>query len=283
MVKFLRKNRENPSSTYETENREADMVQHKPIMKGRGSGRIKLDLLIHDLKGPLSVIEAGTVTLLKRAEKYGSLTEKQERVLTRITRNIKIMQNLVGDALELGRSREGKIIPGRLKISDFVIQTLTEVFDLVQSNTSEEMKTCKNLKELRDTVEKEGLVLTVESEIWNRQVILDEAKVKQILRNLLNNALKYRKNRVELQLNIQNEYLDISVSDDGEGIPAIYHQKIFECYFQLPIADTCSVRGHGLGLAGVMVLLEDMGGELILESDKGTGATFKVKIPLMED
>jgi signal transduction histidine kinase len=99
----------------------------------------------------------------------------------------------------------------------------------------------------------------------------------------LNNALKYRKNRVELQLNIQNGYLDISVSDDGEGIPAIYHQKIFECYFQLPIADTCSVRGHGLGLAGVMVLLEDMGGELILESDKGTGATFKVKIPLMED
>jgi two-component system, OmpR family, sensor kinase len=192
------------------------------------------------------------------------------------------MQNLVGDALELGRSREGKINPRRFKISDFVIQTLTEVFDLVQSSTSEEMKTCSGLTELRDTLEKEGLILSVEADKWNRQVFIDEAKIKQILRNLLNNALKYRKSRVDLQINIEDEYLAISVSDDGEGIPAIYHQKIFECYFQLPIGDTCSVRGHGLGLAGVMVLLEDMGGELILESDRGSGATFRVKIPLME-
>ena len=278
MVKFLRRNRVNPPGSPETGNHEAAM-EDKEVSRTRGSGRIKLDLLIHDLKGPLAVIEAGSVSLLNRSEKYGPLTERQEKVLVRIIRNIKIMQNLVGDALELGRSREGKILPHRFKISDFVSQTLTEVFDVVHSSTSEKMNICSNLEELRKTLAQEGLTLEVGDELWESEVVLDEAKVRQILRNLLHNALKYRKNRVGLQFNIENEHLAISVSDDGEGIPAIYHQKIFECYFQLPAGDTCSVRGHGLGLAGVMVLLEDMGGELVLESDRGSGATFRVKIP----
>ena len=280
MVRFFGKNKENPLGADEKGVSNAEAGEKGKSRRGRG--RIKMDLLIHDLKGPMSVIEAGTVSLLQRGEKYGPLTEKQEKVLARIIRNIKIMQNLVGDALELGRSREGKITPSRFILAEFVSQTLTEIFDLVQSSTSEKMKTCSDFKELRYTLEQEGLVLTVTPETWNREIILDEAKTKQILRNLLNNALKYRKRRVELQINIEDDHLAISVSDDGEGIPAIYHQKIFECYFQLPIGDTCSVRGHGLGLAGVMVLLEDMGGELILESDKGSGATFRVKIPFMK-
>jgi signal transduction histidine kinase len=69
------------------------------------------------------------------------------------------------------------------------------------------------------------------------------------------------------------------VKDDGEGIPADYHQRIFECYFQMDAKNSSCVRGHGLGLAGVQVLLEDMGGQLFLESDLGKGATFFVKIP----
>ena len=153
---------------------------------------------------------------------------------------------------------------------------------MVHSSTSEKMNICSNLTELRKTLSQEGLTLEVGDELWESEVCLDEAKVRQILRNLLNNALKYRRNRVKLQFSIENKHLAISVSDDGEGIPVIYHQQIFECYFQLPAGDTCSVRGHGLGLAGVMVLLEDMGGELVLESDRGSGATFRVKIPLME-
>ena len=71
-----------------------------------------------------------------------------------------------------------------------------------------------------------------------------------------------------------------SVRDDGEGIPSIYHEKIFESYFQMNATDMCSVRGHGLGLAGVMVLVEDIGGKLFLESDEGKGAKFLVHIPL---
>jgi signal transduction histidine kinase len=100
------------------------------------------------------------------------------------------------------------------------------------------------------------------------------------LRNLLNNALKYRKKRIEIKIESNSKSLFLSVKDDGDGIPAEYHQKIFECYFQMDTEKNHCVRGHGLGLAGVMVLVEDMGGRLSLESDMGKGAKFLVEVPL---
>ncbi len=75
-----------------------------------GRNKIKIDLLVHDLKVPLAVIEAGVSTLLNRQEKYGTLTEKQEKVLLRALRNTKITQALVNDALG-ARKVEGRGYP----------------------------------------------------------------------------------------------------------------------------------------------------------------------------
>jgi two-component system OmpR family sensor kinase len=242
--------------------------------------RIKTDLLIHDLKGPLAVIETGIISLLQRQEKYGPLTEKQEQALARTLRNTKVIQSLVNDILELGRSREGVVSLKNLKFSDLIEQALVEIFDLVDRNTSEKIKICADLPQLRETLEEKGLMLFMEEDLWCQEVCLDEAKIRQILRNLLINALKYRKSRVELEVDKKDVYLVFSVKDDGDGIPSIYHKKIFESYFQMDVTDSSTVRGHGLGLAGVMILVEDMGGELFLESDEGKGAKFLVKLPL---
>lgn len=242
--------------------------------------RIKIDLLIHDLKVPLAVIEAGITSLLNRTEKYGGLTDKQIRVLHRALRNTKVTQTLVSDALELGRSREGIINLSRCRLSEVIGESLVEVFDLSHGTLAEEIRACTGLGPLCDTLKAQGLWLNVHEDLWCREVILDVAKVRQILRNLLSNALKYRKNRVDLEVREGGGFLELSVSDDGEGIPAGYHQKIFECYFQMDAGAECPVRGHGLGLAGVMVLLEDMGGSLSLESDTGKGARFIVRVPL---
>jgi two-component system OmpR family sensor kinase len=242
--------------------------------------RIKIDLLIHDLKVPLAVVETGITSLLQRREKYGPLTEKQEQALTRALRNTKVIRSLVNDILELGRSREGIVSLKNLKFSDLIEQALVEIFDLVDRNTSEKIKICADLPQLRETLEEKGLMLFMEEALWCQEVCLDEAKMRQILRNLLINALKYRKSRVELEVDKKDVYLVFSVKDDGEGIPSIYHKKIFESYFQMDVTDSSTVRGHGLGLAGVMILVEDMGGELFLESEEGKGAKFLVKLPL---
>jgi signal transduction histidine kinase len=260
--------------------RPIEQKQHDLTGSGMRRDKIKIDLLIHDLKVPLAVIEAGIVSMLDRPDKYGPLTEKQERVLSRALRNTKITQRLVNDALELGRSGKGIINLDYCKVSQMVEQALVEIFDLAHWRTAERIKSCEDLHTLQQILDKEGIALHVDDALWCQELCLDLAKMSQILRNLLNNALKYRKQLVELGVRVEGQDLLLSVRDDGEGIPSMYHDKIFECYFQMNDSASCTVRGHGLGLAGVMVLVEDMGGKLMLESDQGKGAKFLVRLPL---
>jgi len=247
-----------------------------------GRERIKIDLLIHDLKVPLAVIEAGLVSLLNKQDKYGPVTEQQAKVFSRVLRNTKVLKTLVNDALELGRSEKGVVNISRFRLSSLIEEALEEIFDLTDASASEEFKRCTRLSRFREILETRGVVLCVEEDLWGEEICQDHAKVNQILRNLLNNALKYRKKVVELKFDRTDTSLNFSVKDDGEGIPAAYHKKIFECYFQMEpdSKGSCSVRGHGLGLAGVMVLVEDLGGKLFLDSDEGQGTRFLVKLPL---
>jgi len=241
--------------------------------------RIKFEFLVHDLKVPLAVIEAGILSLLQKQDKYGELNDKQIKILERALRNTIVTRTLVNDALEIGRSSQGIVSKSTFTPCQLVGETLTEVLDLTDHTTADAIKGCKTLADLKSCLAAQGLILEIEDAFWNRDLYLDESKVRQIFRNLLTNALKYRKNRVVLKVERGERHLFISVGDDGEGIPSGYHKKIFECYFQMDMKTDHCVRGHGLGLAGVQVLLEDMGGELTLESDTGKGATFSVKIP----
>jgi len=246
----------------------------------RRTRRIKIDILIHDLKGPLAEIEAGVVSLMTRPEKYGSITDKQERVLKRALRNIRITRTLVNDTLELGRAREGILNFSKFKISYWMGETLVEIFDLVDGQVSEKIRKCINLPSLKDILDQKNVVLRIDDLLWGQEICLDLPKTTQILRNLLTNAIKYKKKLIEVNVSKTDSEFMISVKDDGEGIPSEFHEKIFQCYFQMDPTDSCVVRGHGLGLAGVMVLVEDMGGELLLDSDKGKGARFTVRLPI---
>lgn len=245
-----------------------------------GKERIKFDLFIHDLKVPLAVIEAGVLSLLEREEKYGGLTEKQKKVLSRVLRNTKVTKSLVNDAMEIGRSNQGIIYKECFRVSEFIEQALVEIFDLTDQKTADCIRDCESLSSLKNTLESRGIILCIDENLWNAEVTLDETKMKQILRNLLNNALKYRRERVEVRVEKGDESLAITVSDDGQGIPQSHHKQIFECYFQMDMQEQHCVRGHGLGLAGVSVLVEDMQGRLSLKSDSGKGATFVVEVPL---
>ena len=245
-----------------------------------GKHRIKFDFLVHDLKVPLAVIEAGLTSLIEKTDKYGPLTDKQVKVLKRALRNTLVTRTLVNDALELGRSSQGIIQKSTFPLSSFVVQSLVEIFDLVDLETSDCVRGCDTLSVLTEQLSEKGIFLSVDEKLWHKEVKMDESKMKQVLRNLLSNALKYKKKKVELKITKEKETFVVGVSDDGDGIPSDYHEKIFQCYFQMDMQGDYCVRGHGVGLAGVMVLVEDMGGRLILESDVGKGATFLVKVPL---
>jgi len=105
MIKFFRRNETRSSQKAKAPSNQSESRQ---VSVNIDSGdkknfhpdgrRVKTDLLIHDLKVPLAVIEAGIVSLLRRVEKYGPLTEKQEKVLVRVLRNTKVTKRLVNDA-----------------------------------------------------------------------------------------------------------------------------------------------------------------------------------------
>ncbi|MCF6247041.1 MAG: HAMP domain-containing histidine kinase [Desulfobacula sp.] len=241
---------------------------------------IKTEILIHDLKVPISVIDAGAKSLLNRRESYGPLTDKQIKVLKRIIRNTVATQRLVNDALELGRSREGVMYTSDFSIAKLVTIVLMEIFDLAEPSVTEVIKKTKSYRELERAIYANGVRLHFEKGVWKTIVHLDEAKVRQILRNLITNAFKHRAQYVDISGSIIERQLTLKVKDDGRGIPPADHQKIFETYFTTGSSIESAIQSHGLGLAGVMVLLKDMGGALVLESDKGKGAAFIVTIPI---
>jgi signal transduction histidine kinase len=241
---------------------------------------IKTEILIHDLKVPLSVIDAGAKSLLNRQDTYGPLTDKQIKVLKRIIRNALTTQRLVNDVLELGRSREGVMITKDFYISSLVMAVLIEIFDLADPGAVDILRKAQSYEELNRFVRECGVKLDFDSKVWKTIVHLDEAKVRQILRNLVTNAFKYKEAFVEISGSIEGKLLTLRVKDDGRGIPPSDHQKIFKTYFTTGSSLDSAISSHGLGLAGVMVLLKDMGGDLNLNSNDGKGAEFIVKIPL---
>ena len=241
---------------------------------------IKTEILIHDLKVPISVIDAGAKSLLNRQDSYGPLTDKQIKVLKRIIRNTLTTQRLVNDVMELGRSREGVMITSDFPISVLVASVLMEIFDLSDPCVAEVIRKTKTYDELEQAVKASGARLSFDPKVWKTIVHLDEAKVRQILRNLVTNAFKHRLAFVEISGTIEKKQLTLKVKDDGRGIPPEDHKKIFETYFTTGSSIESAIKSHGLGLAGVMVLLKDMGGTLALDSDNGKGAEFTVTIPL---
>ncbi len=241
---------------------------------------IKTEILIHDLKVPISVIDAGAKSLLNRQDTYGPLTDKQTKVLKRIIRNALTTQRLVNDVLELGRSREGVMITRDFYISSLVMTVLVEIFDLADPGMVDVIRKAQSYDELCRVVSECGVKLVFDSKVWKTMVHLDEAKVRQILRNLVTNAFKYKAAFVEISGSIGDNQMILCVKDDGRGIPPSDHQKIFKTYFTTGASIDSAICSHGLGLAGVMVLLKDMGGDMTLNSNDGKGAEFIVKIPL---
>ena len=244
--------------------------------------RIKTELLVHDLKNPIAVIEASIDSLIRNAQRESSLTDRQIRALSRVLRNSKIAMSLVNDILEVGRSNEGIFNKDKFKCYEYITFPFIEIFDLIDPETAEKINSSDNLGDFVKTLESHNIRLNMDETAWSKEIVLDIRKVRQVFRNLLSNAVKYRKKEIVLDISLDDMNLIISIMDDGKGIEKEYQRKIFEKYFQLGDDRNFCVRGHGLGLAGALVLVEDMGGEMTLESDKGKGARFTVRLPLDE-
>ncbi len=241
--------------------------------------RIKTELLVHDLKNPIAVIEASVDTLIRNAERENPLTERQVKVLGRVLRNSRIAMSLVNDILEVGRSSEGIFNKDKYRCFEYIVFPFIEIFDLVDPETAERISKAEGYKDFSEILASQDIMLRMDPSMWEKEISSDIRKVRQVIRNLLSNAFKYRKKEIIVEVSFDNGNLFISITDDGKGIEKAYQEKVFERYFQLGDERENCVRGHGLGLAGALVLVEDMGGKMTLESEKDRGARFSVSLP----
>jgi signal transduction histidine kinase len=240
-----------------------------------------VDLLIHDLAGPLSVVTTSVANLLQKTERYGPLTEGQNRVLHRVFRNARKAQTLLHEMVEVHRSQEGVFQSDFFHVRQILEDALLDVLDFVAPDTAEKVLSWKSKEEFLKALENHGISLEIIEKYGTRPFCHDQRKISQVLRNLMSNALKYRRTKMKVCISGESE-LCVSVEDDGRGIPQEDYQLVFERFGRLIDRNDSTVQGLGLGLTGVKTLVEAMGGEITLESQEEVGTRFKVRIPPLE-
>jgi CheY-like chemotaxis protein len=236
------------------------------------------DLLIHDLTGPLSVASTSTDNLLHKAERYGPLTDQQKRIIGRILRNVHQAQTLLSEMVEVFRSEEKIFQKERFLIERVLKESILEVLEVSDPDVAEKLCQTKNQEEFEKNLEDLGICIQIKGKYCKFHFWHDQKKIKQILRNLVSNALKYRRKRMNASIEGDLD-LFISIEDDGLGIPQKEQEIIFERFVRLNNKKSTDVPGLGLGLPGVKALVEAMEGEITLVSHEGIGTCFTVKIP----
>ena len=126
----------------------------------------------------------------------------------------------------------------------------------------------------------EGIRVDIAPEVSEIDMMQDEIKFRQIVGNLLKNALHHRKEKIDIRAYREAEDLLIEIADDGPGVDPDYHEMIFRRYAQVKECTITPRQGHGLGLAGARILARCLGGDIELESIKGKGALFRVRLPI---
>ena len=218
-----------------------------------------LSTMSHELRTPLNAI-LGFSELLS-AERYGTLNERQSRYITHIHTSGQHLLRLINDILELSKIEAGHIA-------------------LAVENVSIGDAFAEVLSVLRPLAELKSQTISHHAEP-DLAVRADRTRFKQILLNLLGNAIKFTPagGHVELSAGRTNDEVRIAVQDTGPGIPPEEQQRIFEVFYQLRKSGEAA-EGMGLGLAITRRLLELQGSRLALDSQPGQGSCFHFRLPV---
>ena len=223
-----------------------------------------LTVMSHELRTPLNAI--GGYAELIELEIHGSITEAQREALQRIQRSERHLLGLIESVLSFARIEAG-----------------TVRFDMRKVSTSELVRAAEAL--IEPQVRARGLTLALvdcDEPLW---ISADPEKIRQILLNLLTNAMKFTPigGRVTVTCASRDGAVEISVADSGIGIPPGKLESIFEPFVQVDIRLTRVQDGVGLGLAISRDLARRMHGDLTVVSTEGEGSCFTLRLPAYRD
>lgn len=214
----------------------------------------------HELRTPMNAI-LGFTQLLQLED----LDEEHQELMQEISHAGSHLLKLIDELLDLS-----KIESGRLN----AIVERTHIFDLVK----------ESLSFVQHNIEKHNIrVISDFDNSVDYSVFADTTRLKQIIVNLLTNAIKYNRlgGEIRLQTSIVNQRLRFMVSDSGVGIDQSKMHRLFKPFDRLG-AESTGIEGTGVGLALCKKLIELMGGEIGVESTPGVGSKFWIDLSLAE-
>jgi signal transduction histidine kinase len=222
-----------------------------------------LATVTHELRTPLhSIISYGALILEGFVE--GELTAEQEEHIQFIVRRAEDLSRLVDDMLDLSKIEADRL---EVKVEPLVLEpSMREV-----------------INQLKPMANNKGLHLTLEMEDSLPMVLADSHRIRQVVINMVSNALKFtEKGGITIQCELLDRYdmLRISVHDTGIGISPAALDYIFEAFRQADGSTTRRFGGTGLGLTIARKLVELQGGEISVESVVGQGSTFSFTLPV---
>jgi PAS domain S-box-containing protein len=217
----------------------------------------------HELRTPLHTIIGFSELLAEQLE--GPLTEKQQRFVSHILQDARHLLELINEVLDISKIESGRLELKR-KSFDFS-QCVEEVMAGIRHQAATKNITLENKNTFQDSV------------------YADRLRIKEILYNLLNNAVKFTPEggRVWIEAGREDNALHISVCDTGIGIPEKEQPSIFEKFYQVGDITGGIREGTGLGLPITKHLVELHGGAISVASQPGKGSSFRLVLPLVQE
>ncbi len=213
----------------------------------------------HELRSPLAVIEGFAKTMVEHFEQIDRDTERES--LEIILKKSIALEGLIANILDMSRIEEGRLE--------------------VQAEEIELTELCEHVRDDQETVD-ESHDICLELQQRPIFVVADREKTEVALGNLVRNAVKFSPDggRICITARVVDGMAEISVSDEGIGIPVEELDRVFDRFYQVDSGETRSFPGSGLGLYITRELVQAMGGEIKVDSEPGRGSVFSFTLPL---
>jgi len=235
------------------------------LIKQRQISEIKTDFInnmTHEFKTPIATINLALDAI--KNPKVIEDTEKVKRYLQMIRDENKRMHAQVENVLRISKLEKKEL---EINKEPMDVQVIVE-----------------------DAVEHVGLIIEDRQGVINTHfnatrttTLVNDVHFTNVIVNILDNAIKYSPEAPVIDVYTENvkDFILIKVKDQGQGMSKIAQKRVFEKFYREHTGDRHDVKGHGLGLAYVKRIIDDHNGQIFVESEKGKGSTFIIKLPLI--
>ena len=228
-----------------------------------------LQRMSHDIRTPINGIRG----LVNMADHYAEDMEKQTEFRTKVKEASNLLLELVNDVLDMSKLESGEIVLEEIPFN--LSSIFREVFVVIEQMAAEQ--------NIRIAWEKK--------EITHHDFIGSPGYVKRVMMNILSNAVKYNRENGQIYIScveIPSEQPEMTTMefvcrDTGIGMAEEFQKHIFEPFAQEHTGSRAKFAGTGLGMAISKKLVEEMGGTITFESEKGVGTTFVIRVPFKID